>query len=252
MRVLLVFSQANYVRDNYLAALARLTDPAELPEGVEVVGLALVRTVSVKLFFKCLFLWLIGVRGLSATLLANMRSALFGDPRRALMKERNIPVLLVPSMNDPAALEAVAALSPDLIVNMRTRDIYRKKILALPKIGCVNVHHGLLPERRGVMCDLRAWTEGEPVGFSIHWMNRKIDDGEIILTQEVDASGAKSYVDLPHRSSLLEAPRMLEVLGRIAREGKYFDRENRTDRATHSRNPSVGEIRAMIRKGFAL
>lgn len=252
MRVLIVFSEANYVKDNYLAALRRLTDPAELPPGVEIVGLALVRTVSMKLFFKCLFLRLVGVRRLSATLLANMRSARFGDPRRALMRERGIPVLLVPSMNDPTALEQVAALAPDLIVNMRTRDIYRKKILALPTIGCVNIHHGLLPENRGVMCDLRAWTEGRPVGFSIHWMNRKIDDGEIILTQEVDTAGVADYIDIPHRSSELEAPRMLEVLGRIAREGKYFDRENRTDHAAHSKNPTVAEIRTMIRKGFAL
>lgn len=252
MRVVIVFSEANYVGDNYLAALRRLTDPAALPPGVEIVGLVLVRTVSVKLFFKCLFLWLVGVRRLSATLLANMRSARFGDPRRALMAERGIPVLLAPSMNDPASREAVAAWRPDLIVNMRTRDIYRKKILETPAIGCVNVHHGLLPERRGVMCDLRAWTEGRPVGFSIHWMNRKIDDGEIILVQEIDTAGVASYVDIPTRSSAVEAERMLEVLGKIAAGGKYFSRENRTDAATHSKNPTLGEIRAMIRKGFRL
>ena len=252
MRVVVVFSQANYVPDNYLEALTRLTDPAARPDGVEIVGLVLVRTVSVALAFKMLFLWLAGVRRLAATLLRNMAAALLSDPRRRLMAERGIPVLLFTSVNAPEAVEAIAALRPDLILNMRTRDIYRKKILAVPAIGCVNVHHGLLPERRGTMCDLWAWVEGRPVGFSVHWMNRKIDDGEIILTQEVDVAGVESYVEIPLRSSRIEAEKLLEVLARIAAEGKWFSRENRSDAVTHTRNPSLSQIREMRRKGYRL
>jgi methionyl-tRNA formyltransferase len=251
-RVVLVLSQANYVLDNHLALLKTLTDPQKLPEGVEIVGIVLVKTVSFTLYLKMVAMFFLGVHKLSTALIRNMFRALFNDPRKAHCKKLEIPVIDVISVNQRTARQAISALSPDLILNVRTRNIYRKKILELPRIGCINVHHGMLPDNRGTMSDLWAWVEGRPVGYSLHWMNRKIDDGDLIAVEEVDVSGINCYADIPMKSSLLEASKLLECLEKIHTKGRYTLMPNITQNERYTRNPTVSEIRSIRKKGLKL
>lgn len=252
MRVLLVTSESTYVRDNYLSLLKKLTDRGSLPENVEMVGLAIIKTVSFSLFFTALKLMAAGVTGVSRALLGNMISSKLSDPRAALFKSLGLPVLKLENINRPEAIKAISELKPDLIVNIRTRNIYKKEILALPAVGCINIHHGLLPDNRGTMCDLWAWVEGRPVGFTIHWMNEKIDDGDIIKTQEIDASKAVSYADIPFISSTYESGCLLEALGRIAKEGRFKGIENRSQNVRFTKNPTYEQIKEIKKKGFRL
>lgn len=252
MRVVLVLSEANYVPDNSLAILDALTDSTRLPTGIETVGVVLVKTASWSLAAKMAGFFLVGVRRLAFCLIRNMLRSKLSDPRVRLCQSRTIPVLTVESVNKKAAREAIAALKPDLVVNVRTRNIYRKKMLALPTIGCINVHHGLLPERRGTMCDLWALFEDRPAGFSVHWMNEKIDDGDLLAVVPVERAGTTSYVDFVQRSSTIEAVTLTDILARIKQEGRYSWKENRSPDATHTRNPDLAVIRAMRRKGMVL
>jgi len=252
MRVLLVTSESTYVRDNYLSLLQKLTDKKNLPENVEIIGLAIVKTVSFSLLFTVMKLFAIGVWGISSALLKNMIASKISDPRSGLFKSLGLPVLKLENINRPESIKAIAELKPDVIVNIRTRNIYKKEILALPSIGCVNIHHGLLPDNRGTMCDLWAWVEGRPVGFTVHWMNEKIDDGDIIKTQEIDASGAKSYADIPYISSTYESGCILEALCRIAREGRFKGIENKSQNVHFTRNPDYRQIKDIKKKGFRL
>lgn len=252
MRVVLVVSEANYVPDNSLAVVDALTDPARLPAGVETVAVVLVRTVSRALVIRMLGLFAVGVRHLSTCLLRNMWRAHRHDPRRDLCTRRGIPVLAVESVNRKEDREAIAAFLPDLVINVRTRNIYRRKMLELPTIGCINVHHGLLPENRGTMCDLWAMYRDRPSGFSVHWMNAKIDDGDLLTVVPVGRSGTGSYVDYVQRSSFVEAGTLLSLLPQIRDKGRYGWKENRSPLASHTRNPNLAVIRAMKRKGMVL
>ncbi len=252
MRVVLVTSESTYVKDNYYSLLEKLTDKNQLPEGTEIAGLVIIKTVSFSLIRTAFSLMLIGVTGISSTLFKNMFSAVFSDPRSALMKSRNIPVLKLPNINLPESIQKIKELNPDLIVNIRTRNIYKKDILALPSVGCINVHHGLLPDNRGTMCDLWAWSEGRPVGFTVHWMNEKIDDGDIILTQEVDASKVDSYVEIPYLSSRLESGRLIECFAKIAKEGRSAGIKNITENKRFTKNPTYEQIKEIKKKGLKL
>lgn len=252
MRIVLVTSSATYVKDNYYHLINVLTDPDRLPENVETVALFLMKTHTPALFFKCIGLYLIGVKGISSILVKNMLRTKFNDPRIKLAKERNIPVFRFDNINKKSAGKALASLNPDLVINLRTRNIYKKKILKIPKTGCINVHHGILPNERGAFCDLWAWFEKRPVGFSIHWMNRKIDDGKIIRTEKINAAEIKEYVEIPYKSSIIEAEVMLEVIGQILRKGKDVGYENRCNAPVYRKNPTTDEIRAMLKKGIKL
>lgn len=252
MKVVLVTSEATYVKDNYLSLVKALTDKSRLPAGVEIAAVVMIKTVSVKLFFKMIGLMFMGVFGLPAALIKNMFSAVFGDERKKHCASLGIPTFTFENINRPDALAKIRELAPDLIINARTRNIYKKEILALPSIGCINVHHGMLPENRGTMCDLWAWYEGRPVGFSIHWMNEKIDDGNIIEVREVDVKGVDSYIEIPMRSSLVEAGAIIGCIEKIMAEGRNTGFANKCEKVNYTRNPDLAAIKRIKAKGLKL
>lgn len=252
MRTVYVTSDVTYLVDNYMHLINKVTDKSFMPEGVEPAAVLLLR-VPEKLLLKNIFgLLAIGAPKFSFILMRNMLSARINDPRVKLLDDRNIPIYRCKSVNQAASLAYLKSLSPDLIVNMRTRNIYRKPVLELPTIGCINIHHGLLPENRGTMCDLWAWVEKRPVGFSIHWMNEKIDDGHILTRCEVDVTGCKSYLELPYRSSHKEAEALKSCIARIKNEGHFVGIPNRTENINYTRTPSPAKIAEIRRSGKKL
>ena len=252
MKTIFVTSDVTYVKDNYLSVIDRVTDRANLPAGITAAGAVMIK-VPEKVLLKNIFgLLAIGAPGFSFTLLRNMLQSRLNDPRVKLLNERGIRLFRSKTVNSQAALEFIGGLAPDLIVNMRTRNIFRKPVLDLPKIGCINIHHGLLPDNRGTMCDLWAWVEGRPVGFSVHWMNEKIDDGAIIERCEVDTRGCRSYIEIPYRSSQLEAPCLLNCLERIRRHGRNIGIPNVAVKENYTRTPSPAKIAEIRRRGLRL
>ncbi len=252
MKVILVSSEATYVKDNYLSLVKTLTDKNKLPAGVEIIAFVLIKTVSFKMFLKMLALMCMGVFGLPTAFIKNMYTALFCDGRKKHCEGLNIPVFTFKTINGADAIAKIKELAPDLIINARTRNIYKKEILGIPNIGCINVHHGMLPENRGTMCDLWAWYEGRPVGFSVHWMNEKIDDGNIIEVKEVDVKGVNAYIDIPMKSSLIEAETIIGCINKIIGEGKNAGFPNKCEKVNYTRNPDYKTIKQIKAKGLKL
>ena len=221
LKALLVTSRVTLVPDNYLGFLQATLDHTQQHGSGVVAGLVLLDNAQPKIFAQALGLGIAGARKLSATLLANAASTfpLNRDPRIQLFKKSNLPVLCAANMLAPEVLEFIAAQKIDVIVNARTRDIYRAPTLNAPRLGCLNIHHGLLPEERGVNCDLFAMAENGAAGFSIHVMTPKIDDGRILVRQEVDYERTKDYLALQLRSSLAEAKALAKLLQEIEHLG---------------------------------
>jgi methionyl-tRNA formyltransferase len=74
----------------------------------------------------------------------------------------------------------------DLIVVAAYAQIIPKRILDLPKYGCVNVHGSLLPYCRGAACVQQPIIDGqEKTGVTIMLMDEKLDTGPIIGQKEI-------------------------------------------------------------------
>jgi methionyl-tRNA formyltransferase len=250
MRILLVTSQVTYVPNNYLDALAGALRGAP----TEIAGLALMKNFDRSLVKTAVGLYALGCRDFSSALLKNMVS-LIRDPRKSVFARAGVPVLSFGSMNDPEAITWVTENKIDLIVNMRTRCIYKATILKAPRLGCVNVHHGLLPDFRGTMCDLYALTEGQPAGFSVHVMNEKIDAGQILHREIVSpkGSGEKNYVSYLQKSAQREGEVLSSLIQQIKELGRLpVGEANQTKKAIYSRNPSRLKIREIREKGMVL
>ena len=242
---MLVTSEVTFVPGNYIKALQGAAGSGHVS------AIILLRNFSWTFVLQATALYLLGCRRFAATLLKNILS-LRRDPRVKLFKSQNLPVLYFNSMNDPAAISWVRNNQIDLIVNMRTRCIYRREILQAPRLGCINIHHGLLPEARGTMCDLYALAEERPAGFSIHEMTTKVDAGKI-LSRTIVSDSEKDYIRYLDHASLKEGDVLQLLLRQIAETGLLPQGlENQSLQKVYRRNPDRATIRQMLAKGIIL
>ena len=78
-------------------------------------------------------------------------------------------------MRDGTALELVKTLAPELIVVVAYGRILPPDILAVPPLGCVNVHASLLPKYRGAAPINWAMLNGDAeTGVSIMYMAEEL------------------------------------------------------------------------------
>ena len=81
-------------------------------------------------------------------------------------------------------LAAAAKFRPDIFVVASFPKIISAEILSAARLGAVNMHMSLLPRHRGP--DPLFWTywqDDRDAGMTIHWMNARIDAGDIVLQQ---------------------------------------------------------------------
>lgn len=249
MKCLLVTSKLTFVPNNYALFLEGVLKHASHLIG----GLVFVDNVDLKTVAKIPALAAMGAPRLAFAMGKNFLELPLGK-RRAQAAAHGIPVREFSSMNHPQAIAWAREQNFDLIVNARTRDIYRKEILSVPKLGCINVHHGLLPEERGTMCDLFALSEGTNAGFSIHVMTPKLDDGQILLKRVVSQPGELDFVSYIHRSSGIEGEVMGNLLLDIEKNGALPSGVPNHSNAVKYRKlvPSRAAVRAIASKGVRL
>ena len=132
------------------------------------------------------------------------------------VRERIIPVWYVSSHNNDFCGELLAADPPDLLVLGGTR-IIRETILDVPLIATVNAHPGLLPTFRGSSSAGWALYKDLPQGATTHYVDTHIDEGDIILRQELPVCRGDTYEQINGRIATLAGELMAETLG-------YFER----------------------------
>ena len=99
--------------------------------------------------------------------------------------DAGIPVMQPESLRRRTAIDAVAALRPDLIVVMAYGQILTQRFLDIPPRGCINLHASLLPKYRGASCIQAALDHGdEETGITVMHMVRALDAGDVILQKK--------------------------------------------------------------------
>jgi methionyl-tRNA formyltransferase len=103
------------------------------------------------------------------------------SPVKSLAQARGLPVLQPGRLRDPAFSEALRGLRPDLGVVAAYGKLIPPEILALPRLGMINVHASLLPKYRGAAPVHRAIIDGEAeTGVTIMRMEEMLDSGPML------------------------------------------------------------------------
>jgi methionyl-tRNA formyltransferase len=128
-----------------------------------------------------------------------------------------LPVLQPQRAGDPAFVAQVRALAPEVIVVAAYGQLLPPPLLAIPPLGCVNVHASLLPKYRGAAPINWALIHGERVtGVTIMLMEAELDAGPILLQATLPIEPNDDAGTLHDRLAQLGADALIEALAGLA------------------------------------
>jgi len=105
------------------------------------------------------------------------------SPVKQLAQLHDIAVFQPVSFKSAETHQALAALQPDLMVVIAYGLILPAAVLALPRLGCVNVHASLLPRWRGAAPIQRAILAGDKeTGVCLMQMDAGLDTGPVLAS----------------------------------------------------------------------
>ena len=168
------------------------------------------------------------------------------SPVKKWAEERNISIYQpVRIKGDMAFLEKIRQLQPDLIVTAAFGQILPKDFLAVPTLGCINVHASLLPAYRGASPIQQALISGaDRTGISVMYMDAGMDTGDIIQQEEIRIAEEDDAGQLHDRLAVLGGRVLSRVLKQFA-DGKPEGVPQDAAKATYCSKieKSMGEIR---------
>jgi methionyl-tRNA formyltransferase len=147
---------------------------------------------------------------------------------------RALPVLQPRRASQAPFLAELTSLAPEVIVVAAYGQILRPALLAIPPLGCINVHASLLPKYRGAAPINWALMQGERVtGVSIMLMDEALDTGPILLQSEIVIDAADDAGTLQSRLARCGAETLLLALdGLVTGSLKPVPQDH--DRATYA------------------
>jgi methionyl-tRNA formyltransferase len=138
---------------------------------------------------------------------------LSAPPAKLAAIEHGIPVYQFERIKAPESVGALKDISPDLMVTAAFGQILSAEILAIPPLGCINVHASLLPKYRGAAPIEWTIINGETVtGITTMYTDIGLDTGDIILKHSVEIGEEETGSQLCERLSLLGADVLAKTL----------------------------------------
>ncbi|TXT54886.1 MAG: hypothetical protein BAJATHORv1_50139 [Candidatus Thorarchaeota archaeon] len=147
-----------------------------------------------------------------------MRSIGFNRPLDAehLLKKHGCPIHRPKNVNSSKFRETLKDYDLDLIVSVASSQIFKTKLLNLPKIGCINMHGSLLPKHKGINPSFWALLEGDrETGISVHFMDESIDTGKVLKQQKVPILENETLDSLSKKIANLGVDVLIEALNLI-------------------------------------
>lgn len=138
-------------------------------------------------------------------------------PVKQLALDRGLPVLQPERLKDEAFLDALRAFGPEIGVVAAYGKILPDALLAVPRLGLINVHASLLPKYRGAAPIHRAIIAGErETGVTIMRIVRELDAGPTFDTRAHRIGDDETSAAVEARLARLGADLLMETMDRIA------------------------------------
>jgi peptidoglycan/xylan/chitin deacetylase (PgdA/CDA1 family) len=105
-----------------------------------------------------------------------------------LGKKYGFSVRAVGNLNGLEAIRALRECDADLGIVLGTR-MLKPTTFSIPRLGCINLHKGKVPEYRGMPPGFwELYDSASTAGVTVHFVDSKLDAGDIVATGEVEIS----------------------------------------------------------------
>jgi methionyl-tRNA formyltransferase len=159
---------------------------------------------------------------------------LAATPTKAVAAEHGIAVLQPERIRDETFLDQVRALQPDLGVVAAYGKILPDALLAIPRLGMINVHASLLPAYRGAAPVHRAVIAGETeTGVTIMRVVKELDAGPMLAAVRHPIGPDDTSTDVERALAGRGARLLVEVAGLLA-QGRATEVPQDDARATYA------------------
>lgn len=148
-------------------------------------------------------------------------------PVKVEAQKLGLPIYQPEKVNRPEAREWIADSGAELVVVAAYGQILRKKLLAIPPRGFINVHGSLLPRHRGAAPVNYAVLAGDTItGVTIQKVVRKLDAGPIIVQRETAIEPDETAAELYLRLKDLGADALIEAIDLIDNDEAEYIEQN--------------------------
>lgn len=143
---------------------------------------------------------------------------LLASPIKQRALARGVAIEQPQTLKDPEAQRRLADYAPDLVVVVAYGLILPRRVLAVPGLGCWNVHASLLPRWRGAAPIQRAILAGDTEsGVDLMRMEAGLDTGPVLIERRTPIADRETGGSLHDRLAALGADALEEGLAQIAR-----------------------------------
>lgn len=113
------------------------------------------------------------------------------------IENKKIYLKFTKNINEKNNLKLIKDKKIDYLVILSSNNILRNEILKIKNLKIINFHTSKLPKYRGVLPIFRAYMNNEKeIGFTIHEVNKNIDDGKILSQKIYKIKNKESMLDL--------------------------------------------------------
>jgi methionyl-tRNA formyltransferase len=149
-----------------------------------------------------------------------------------------IKLMKTDSLKSDNILRELKMLSLDVIISIGSSRIFGKSILSIPRLGCLNVHAGMLPRYRGINPSFWVLLNREKnSAVTVHYVNEQIDDGEIVQQDIFEVQGITRLHDIYLRVMELAPKTIIKSLTAIRNESVCTS-ENKRSKSTYYSFPT--------------
>jgi methionyl-tRNA formyltransferase len=142
---------------------------------------------------------------------------LLPGPIKEFARNLGVPILQPERLRESRAVADLAELKGDLFVVVAYGQILSREVLALPKMGVINLHASLLPRHRGASPIQAAILSGDEVsGMTVMHVVPELDAGDIILQKRIQLLPDETGGSLHDRLAELGAPALAEAMSLLA------------------------------------
>ena len=161
----------------------------------------------------------------------------------------NIPIInLGKSINSPKSILIIKKYNPDLIVSILGNEIFKDKIISLPKYGIINLHSSLLPKYRGLMpCFWVLKNNETETGVSVFFVDKGIDSGPILVRKKIYIK-EMSHKDLIIKTKLEGMKAIIQAI-KMIEDQKINLIENIDELKTYYSFPKRDDVIKFLKEG---
>jgi UDP-4-amino-4-deoxy-L-arabinose formyltransferase/UDP-glucuronic acid dehydrogenase (UDP-4-keto-hexauronic acid decarboxylating) len=161
-----------------------------------------------------------------------------------LAARKGLPVLAPEDVNHPLWLARIRELKVDVLFSFYYRKLLSADLLAIPTMGCFNLHGSLLPKYRGCAPANWAILNGETeTGVTLHHMTERPDAGDIVCQHRVVIAPSDDAATLNRKLAAAAKPLLDECLPQIlARTAPRTPQDEAAATYFGRRQPKDGEI----------